>query len=160
MSIATTINRATLASPLPGVSPEQWRRFYAALDVQPCRAVSASGGFGSYDMRPRRLVELGLGQNLRGIRTRAGRQAWSCDFVPPFTLEKFLTNPVTQYQVLCLSVKGHHKELTSGEIARPEGISLAGALAVLHRGGKGALRAFPDLFDDTRRLYERAQGAF
>lgn len=153
--------RSTLTSPLPGVSAEAWARFYHALDVQPIDAVSASGGLGSYDLRPRRLVELGLGCRLRSRRTApGGARVYVCDFVPPLSQRAFLHNPVTQYQVLVRSMVGYHQKLQSGELVRPDGVSLAGALAILHRGGRGALARFPDLFPDTRALYERAQGAF
>lgn len=152
--------RSTLASPLPGVTAEAWARFYPALDVQPIGAVSASGGLGSYDLRPRRLVELGLATNLRGGRTPSGRQAWTCDLLPPLSRHSFLANPVTQYMVLSRSMLRYHAQILSGELLRPDGVSLAGALSILHRGGRGALAAFPDLFDDTRALYEKARGAF
>jgi hypothetical protein len=153
--------RSTLASPLPGVSPDAWARFVMAMDVQPIQAVSKSGGFGSYDLRPRRLVEMGVGCNLRSERTTSdGGRVYACDFIPPLTRERFLANPVTQYQALSRSMVLYFRALTSGEIRRPDGVSLAGALAILHIGGKGALGTWPDLFDHTRALYEKARGAF
>lgn len=160
-AMAATRFKSILASPLPGVSAEAWARFYHALDVQPIDAVSAFGGLGSYDLRPRRLVELGLGENLRSERTSArGARVYVCDFVAPLSRDKFLSNPVTQYMALSRSMVGYHRQLQGGELARPAGMSLSGALAILHRGGRGALGAFPDLFQHTRALYERARGAF
>lgn len=154
--------RSTLASPLPGVSAEAWERFYRLLAVQPDNAVSRSGGLGSYDLRPRRLVEIGIGCNLRSIRTdRRGARVYVCDFVAPLTREKFLSNPVTQYCALSRSMVAYHRALAEGDIARPEGLSLAGALALLHVGGRGGLKAWPDnLFPKTHALLERVRGVF
>jgi hypothetical protein len=61
---------------------------------------------------------------------------------------------------LARSLGLYHELLRAGDIARPAGVSLAGALAILHRGGRGALRKWPDVFSDTRALFEAAQGAF
>lgn len=152
--------QSALASPLPGVSAEAWARLVAALSVQPIKAISASGGYGSYDFRARRLVELGIGENLRYVQAQNGRHVHVCDFVAPMTRVGFLTNPVSQYDALCRSMVKYHADLMSGQIARPEGCSVSGALAILHRGGLGALRGYPTLFDDTRALYEAARGAF
>lgn len=162
MSAVIARFRSTLASPLPGVSPEAWERFYRLLAVQPDNAVSPSGGLGSYDLRPRRLVEIGIGCNLRSVRTdRQGGRVYACDFVAPLTQEKFLSNPVTQYCALSRSMVAYHRALTEGEIEKPEGLSLAGALALLHVGGRGGLKAWPDnLFPKTRTLVERARGVF
>lgn len=151
---------APLASPLPGVSASAWECFRVALEVQPIQAVSPSGGFGSYDLRPRRLVELGYAKNLRSTRTGAGRQVYECEFIAPWTEDRFLENPMAQLRALTRSMVLYHKGLTGGDLERPKEMSLAGALVVLHRGGKGALKGWPKLFDDTRRLYEAARGAF
>ena len=165
--------RATLASPLPGVPAEAWERFAqelalmpdprdpAKLVPRPMGAVSESGGLGAYDMRPRRLVELGLGRNLRSVHPKPGGARFHiCDFVLPLTQDAYLGNPLTQYLALTRSMKRYHADLVSGALPRPEGVSLGGALAILHRGGRGALTAWPDLFPDTRALCERARGAF
>jgi hypothetical protein len=151
---------AVLPSPLDGVSDLNWASFVRALEVQPVKTVSESGGLGAYDMRPRRLVEIGYGCNLHTARTDAGRQVYECDFREPWSREKFLSDIMAQYRVLSHSMALYRKELASGVIAQPEGVSLAGALAILHVGGKGALRAWPDLFENTRARYEAAQGAF
>ena len=162
--------QSTLTSPLPGVSIDGWKNWLTMLEIQrlpdgrevirPMRAISESGGFGSYDMRPRRLVELGYAHNLRYERTEAGRYIHTCDFLSPWTQDRFLEDPLAQQRAVARSAALYHKGLTSGELVRPKEASLAGVLAVLHRGGKGALKGFPNLFDETRALYEAARGAF
>lgn len=149
-----------LASPLPGVSNEQWTRLARALEVQPPRAISESGGYGSYDLRPRRLVELGLANNLRVTRTPSGRQAHACDLLLPLTEKRLLTDPLMQLVILRRAIASHHAQLCKNEITRPEGVTIAGGLAILHVGGRGALASWPNLFDETRALYEAARGAF
>jgi hypothetical protein len=153
------------SSPLEGVSNEAWRRFEAALKVQATGAISTSGGFGAYDMRPRRLVELRDGKGrpyATALRrsTGVGRQSQTCDFVLPWTQKRFLSDSIAQYAVFAKSISLYHRALLSGELKRPEGVSMAGALAILHIGGRGALAGWPKLFDATRARFEAARGAF
>lgn len=147
-------------SPLPGVSVEAWHQFAEALEVQANTAISASGGLGTYDMRPRRLMELGVCTNLRLINKHKERSVYECDFKAPWTKDRFLADLMAQRNVFRRSMELYHKDLMDGVIARPEGVSLSGALAVLHVGGRGALKAWPDLFENTRARYEAARGAF
>ncbi len=165
---------STLKSPLRGVTLPDWRRFVGLIELEdvpgeaprPRRMdeVSVRGGFGSYDLRPKRLAELGYVRDLcrQGGRARHGQpQIYACSFVPPFTRERFLHDPTAQHEALSKSMRGYQQDLEEGRIHRPEGVSLAGALTLLHCGGRGALAAWPeDLFPHTRLVYERAQGAF
>lgn len=143
-----------LRSPLPGVSPEAWGRLVAALEVQGVGAISERGGYGCFDLRPQRLVDLGI---LTATRRPGGRPAYA--FAAPHSQEQFLRDPRAQLAALARSLLSYHEDLTTGRRARPAGVSLAGALALLHCG-PGALRAYPALFPHTRELFERAQGAF
>ena len=151
---------STPDSPLEGVSRDAWAQFVAALEVQPINAVSDSGGLGCYDIRPRRLVELGYAKTLCSKRTEKGRQIHVCDFVLPWSQSRFLTDALAQFVVLSKSIVLYHRALMSGELKVPVGVSTAGALSILHRGGKGALTSWPNLFESTRELYEATKGAF
>lgn len=148
------------ANPLPGIPPAAWRRLVDALEVQPVASVSASGGLGAYDLRPRRLVELGYASGLRYCRTAAGRQVHACEFARPWTEARFLSDPVAQYAALSRSLSLYFGALMNGELRRPAGVSLSGALAILHVGGRGALDGWPKLFDGTRVRYEAARDIF
>jgi len=146
-------------SPLPEVSAEAWQRFCTALEVQKPGAISPSGGYGAYDLRPARLVELGYAE--RGPQVRRGaRFVQTCTFLPPWTEEKFLGSYLAQLAALRQSMKRYGEDLARGKIERPQGMSLAGALSILHRGGRGALKGWPEIFSDTRQLYEQAKGMF
>lgn len=151
---------SSLASPLPGVSIQAWTRFAQALEVQQIKAISESGGYGCYDMRPRRLVELGYAGNLQPARTPKGRMVYACEFIHPWTAQRFLSDPIAQHKALALSMTMYHRALSDGKLTRPEGVSLAGVLAILHRGGRGALAGWPHLFEHTAALYEQAEGVF
>lgn len=177
------------SSQLNGVSNAAWQHLVAALEVQSITVVSPSGGLGAYDMRPRRLVELGYATNPRtrrqphewltspevdvcrqcqqpfhaslvGEGCPSARQITTCDFVLPWTKSRFLLDPMAQYAALTRSISTHHQALVRGEIAQPAGVSVAGALAILHVGGRGALSGWPKLFDNTRARYEAAHKAF
>lgn len=147
-------------SPLEGVSREAWAHFVSALEVQSVGAVSESGGLGCYDIRPRRLVELGYAFGLQSKRNDKGRQIRVCEFVLPWTQARFLSEPVAQYVALSKSVGLYYRAVMSGELKKPDGLEMAGALVILHVGGRGALQAWPKLFDHTRALYENARKAF
>jgi hypothetical protein len=148
-------------SPLAGVSDDGWRRLITALEIQPMRAISGSGGLGSYDVRPRRLVELGYATDLRyACRVHNRREVQICDFISPWSQKRFLSDPVAQYTVISKSLSLYYRALQANEIQRPKGMSLAGALAVLQIGGRGALESWPNLFNNTRVVYEAAKGAF
>jgi hypothetical protein len=145
------------ASPLEGVSAEAWQSLVAPLEAQPAGAVSDSGCLGAYSISPRRLVELGYATNLR--REDDGKRQ-VCDFVLPWTQSRFLADPIAQYAVLVKSMRAYYDALRDGEIEKSKEMSVAGALAVLHVGGRGALKAWPKLLDNTRALYVATQGAF
>jgi hypothetical protein len=146
--------------PLPGVSSPAWQGFVRALTVQGVGAVSDSGGFGCFDLRPRRLADLGIMSGIHAARTPSGRQVGTGAWVAPWTAGRFLGSLVAQYSALVRSLRLYDEAMRAGTLERPAGCSRAGALAILHRGGVSALRSFPNLFSDTRALYERAQGAF
>ena len=148
------------ASPLADVSREHWDKFCRLLEVQSTNKISESGGFGSYAIRPRRLVELGYAMYLRSKRTDKGRTIQTCEFLPPWTQAKFFKDPLAQYVAFSRSMLLYYTAMASGELKRPAGVSLAGALAILHCGGKGALKAWPEIFSDTKVLYDRVQGLF
>ena len=150
----------SLSSPLPGVSNEAWAKFVRLLETQDVRSKSASGGFGAYDMRPKRLAELGI-VRLTGLgRNHANRQHYECEFIAPWNRDKFLSDPRLQYRVLVMSMERYAEDIRVGKVTKPADISLSGALAILHRGMTGALKSYPNLFSDTRRLLSDAQGVF
>lgn len=157
----------SIPSPIDGVNADAWSRFVRALATKvvngvpaarDLREVSPSGGLGWFEMRPRRLADLGLVTNLRRSTTPGGRQVWEGDFVLPLTRKRFLDNPVVQYNALVRSVTDHLAHV--GDL--PAGVSMSGALAILHRAGPGALRTWPSgkQFDDTLHLFHHANQIF
>ena len=152
--------KSSYTSPLAGVSDEAWNRFVYAMDVQAMNAVSESGGFGSFDIRPRRLAELGLMTNLRSTRTDGGRQILTGDFVLPLSRERFLSSPVRQYNTFVLSITKYDEDIEAGKLEVPDGIEHSEALVILHVGGRGALAGWPDVFDSTKIRVKRAGRLF
>lgn len=155
---AMRFSSSSLESPLEGVTTHGWMLFVSAIETQSAQATSATGALGAYGIRPQRLIELGYATNLRRTGPNGARQV--CDFILPWTEKKFLNAPLAQYTVLAMSMKAYYDALRRGELKKPEDMSLAGALAILHVGGTGALKNYPDLFEHTRAIYEKARGAF
>jgi hypothetical protein len=149
----------TMKSPIEGVPDIAWARFVKAMEVAKPRSMTLSGGYGAFDMRPRRLVELGYAKSLRRAKNRK-RLVWKCDFLHPWSERKFLGDSFAQYAAFRASCMRYSEALKVGSIARPKGCSLAGALAILHIGGKGALACFPKLFPETQKLYDAAKEIF
>lgn len=155
MSAAVRFSNTVVPSPLDGVSASAWHAFITALAVQPASAISIGGGLGAYNIRPRRLVEMGRAENFRRI---GNRQA--CDFIAPWTQKRFLADRVAQDAVLVKSVRMYYDAIRDGSIKRPENVSMSGAIAVLQSGGRGAIEQWPTLFDGTKALYEATKGFF
>jgi hypothetical protein len=174
-------------SPLRGVTRDAWRTFYVGLEMQAPGEISESGGLGMFDIRPRRLVELGYATGLRSERrpvqhkwigerctrcklTRSedveqetcpnGRQIQVCEFILPWTQTRFLGNPYAQYTAFAQSMRLYYDALREGNLAKPKDVSVAGALVMLHRGGRGALEAWPQIFAGTKTLFDKVQKAF
>ncbi len=122
-----------LASPIAGVSDDAWRAFVAAMTVRPAVDAPESKGYGCFDARTRRLAELGL--------------------AAPTTFEE-------GYTAFEKSVVAYLDDIKGGRLTTPDGVSRAGAIAILQRGGRGALSAYPEMFSDTREVYERARECF
>jgi hypothetical protein len=151
---------SSIPSPLKSATAAAWERLCCALEMQHLEEVSESGGLGMYDMRPRRLVELGYAHDLKTTRTAKGRQIHVCEFILPWTQTRFLSNPLAQRTALSQSMRVYEGEILSGKIVKPKDASISATLVILHRGGRGALKAWPEMFDETKALYERARGLF
>lgn len=150
-----------LASPISGVNDADWTQFVGAMIVQDPGVVSESNGLGMFDMKPRRLADLGYVKKLsRG--DRQGRQVWLGAFVPPWTPERFLGNQPEQYTAFSRSMVDYATRIREGKLACPDGVTLSGALAILHRAGPKGLDSWSagEVFPETQLAYARAAGVF
>ncbi len=168
-------NDRVLESVLPGVSHKAWTDFVFAMKVAPLNSISKSNGLGMFDIRYKRLQDLGLVTNLSYRRDPIiNRSVQVADWVPPLTKDKFLKSANAQYKTFVASMKAYFDELRTGTltvgvngnaviITLPRGVSYSGALAILHRGGRSALAKWSDptqQFEATRELVRVANGAF
>ena len=168
VSVPAAPAERVLKSEIPNVSDKAWTRFVLAMKTAEPGAVSASNDLGMFGIKVRRLADLGLVLDVRQVRSPVGRLAWIGDFVPPLTQRKFLSSASEQYAAFVASMRRYIEGLVDGTLPRPEGgpaegMTLSGALAVLHRCGPSGLRTWcdeDDRFPDTVALYERANGAF
>ena len=156
-----------LKSELPNVSDAAWTAFALAMKVQGARDVSGSNSLGMFAMRPRRLGDLGVLENLRSTRLPTGRLVWVGDWVAPMTQDKFLSSPKDQYRVFAASMLDYVEGIDSGEVPAPDDLpadmTMSGALAILHRCGPGGLKSWGDgegQFPETVALYNKVNGIF
>lgn len=149
--------RRSLQSEIENVDDADWTDFVLAMKTQEPGAVSASNEMGMFGMKPRRLADLGLMRNLKGVRSPTDRMVWIGEWVPPFSEAKFLASPALQYQAFSESMRRY----VAG-IEVPEEMSLSGALAILHRCGPNGLRSWSggERFPSTVALFERANDIF
>ena len=171
------------ARSLSGVSGEGWRRFAHACTIaekdepnagQPRQfhVVSPWGGFGSFDLRPKRLEDLGLMTHVRPERVN-GRQIHIGEFIAdadlaalglgeifrgPLTRERFLRAPLLQNLVFFESIRRYDEEIRK---ALPADVSRSGALAILHRTGPNGLASWTKRkLENTVALFQRANNLF
>jgi hypothetical protein len=123
-----------------------------------------NSGFGMFGMRPRRLADLGLVSAPKQERdSSTGRMVWVVDFLPPLTTERFCTDFELQYRTFATSMRTYAAAIESQELEIPvDGMSLSGALAVLHRCGPSGLQTWGEgkRFERTMDFYDRANGVF
>jgi hypothetical protein len=155
-------NDRVLPSELPGVSNEQWTDFVLMMKVGSLNTISSSNGLGMFDIRYKRLADMGLVTNLRyrqDVITR--RSVQEADWVAPLTRDKFLKSAGVQLKVFSESCKDYFNWLKCEQVKLPEGATFSGALAILHRGGKSALAKWDQQqFESTLELYRRVNGVF
>lgn len=159
----------TLPSILPNVSDASWTQFVVAIRGDAgVGDVSDANAMGMFQMRPRRLSDLGLIQNVSSTRAPNGKMLWVGNFVAPLTARKFLSDPALQYKTFCASMKKYVAGMKDGSVPTPDGgrpsdMSLSGALAVLHRCGPSGIKTWNDVdnrFSDTEDLYNATNGIF
>lgn len=155
-------SRRLLKSEVPdAANDEQWTAFVFALKTAPQMDVSPSNCLGMFEMRVKRLLDFGLVKNVEYKRSPAGRMVWSGEFVPPLTDAAFRKSAALQYTVFSASMRDYAKKVDVDEL--PEGMTLSGALAILHRCGPNGLAMWENeasRFPDTIALYNRANGIF
>ncbi len=159
--VAVAHPRSPITSPIPGVATDDaWAAWLAGMTVQGVTATSESGGIGMFALRPSRLAEIGIMDpaTLRREKLPSGRWRESGEFVAPWSRATFFLDE--QHEAISISVRVYLAEIAARKIVVPDGVSTAGALAVLQRGKRAALGAYPNLLSDTLALYERVKGCF
>lgn len=148
-----------LKSPLPKVSDHQWTAFTRVMMTARAGEVSKSNALGSFEFTSRRLADLKLVENLKHTKSKkSGRTIWKATFVKPLTAEAFLKNLSLQYRVFMTSMADYHSKISSNTVKIPQGMSLSGALAILHRAGPSGLKG--PMFTATKELFDRTDGIF
>lgn len=148
-----------LESPLAAVPHAAWTSFVKALATAPLKSVSPSNALGMFEISPRRLAELGMIRNLRTVMHK-GRSVYTGEPVAPFSPKAFLESPTAQYDALVKSMREYDAAIARSEIELPDGVSRAGALAILHRAGRGGLAKPHSLFPATKALYLKTKDLF
>lgn len=151
---------------LHGITVDVWRTFTHALTIddeegpnkgqpRPFNARTLAGGYGCFDMRPRRLADLGYMRNIRR-GTLAGRVVTVGDFIPSVMTEaKFLFDPDAQHDALLESLRRYDR------LAMVAGASRSGSLALYHRLGPDAPQKWlAHQEPSTLSLYRRTNNLF
>lgn len=161
-----TPSKRALPSPIPGVSSEAWTKFCLTMRTQGTGDVSPSNAVGIFEMMPRRLVDLGILVNTKRVKSpKSGRMVLVGEFKPPMTEKIFTSNSLVQYNAFSESMRRYAEQLKNKGIESPkiDGMTLSGALAILHRSGPEGLKKWVDKktrFPTTESMYNRTNGIF
>ena len=156
---------AALPSELPNVSDAAWTAFALTMKVADVKAVSDSGSLGMFEMRPRRLGDLGLMKNVKPGNTRITKHMrWTGEWVAPLSEKKFLASAELQYRAFARSMQNYLTGILDGSIDSSNvELSLSGMLAVLHRCGPNGLSVWANeenRFPETAELVAAVDGIF
>lgn len=150
-------------SPITHVSDAAWEHFCNLMVQAPSDAVSPANNLGMYELTPRRLEDLGIVKRLtRARHPKSGRTVWVADFIEPYSAERLLASPQLQYLCFACSMLDYAERMKKGALVRPKKMSLAGALAILHRMGPRGFESWargPRL-PETEALFTRVEGVF
>lgn len=151
-----------LKSELPGIYDEQWTDYAFAMKIANRGDISLSNGLGMFDIRYKRLEDLGFVTNISYKRDPIiNRSVQVAEWLPPYTQDKFLKSANFQYRAFSASNRHYFKELRNRSLSMPPGVTFSGALAILHRGGRSALAKWAtQQFDETREIFDMANGIF
>lgn len=155
---------AMFPSPFPSVPSPAWSAFVRALRGPDPQAVTPANHLGLFGFSMPKLVDLGLATNPHKVK-RDGRTIWEADFIPPTTLESFLSSPAQQYATF---VKAAQHDLSAILQGAPEAVGTeidgkpatpSGLLAVVHQAGLANLKTW--IADaETRKKYPHTTAAF
>ena len=149
----------TLPSPLPNVSDSAWTQFARVMMTSRSCAVSKSNALGAFEFTAKRLADFGLVEKLKHTKSKkSGRTIWKAVFIAPLTSDAFLRNLSLQYRVFMTSMLDYNSKISSNTVKIPDGATLSGALAVLHKAGPHGLNG--PMFEATKSLFEKANGIF
>lgn len=144
--------RRLLPSELEGVDDEAWTTWVLAMKVAEPTDVADSGALGMFAIKPRRLADLGLMKNVSHSNPRkTGQLQWSGEWADPrLTRDVFLSSPTIQYRAFVASTRFYATGIEDGSISCPDvladdGVTLSGALALLHKCGPRALEQWSNV---------------
>jgi hypothetical protein len=170
MSAAAHLVDDEAASPIPRVDDESWGVFVETMAEPACAGVVNDAGFvGLFLFSMARLGALGVVTRLRREPRDDGGSAWVGEFVPPLTLETFLSEPLLQYRAFKRSCGEYYRQLEPLVVPSViDGVeaSLSGLLAVAHRAGFKGLGKWLMSAEDrvghpfTTETFLRANGVF
>ena len=162
-------------SPLPEASDPAWRRFVSVIGDGKSNSVTPNYHLGIFRQGARKLVDLGVMTNPRRGRPAAvgdysgDRDVWIGDWVAPYSLERFLSDPGLQLQLfrhdvgkLRSLVLQRHRDAI-GQPRDGKIITLSGLIAVALRTGSKGLGDWLSTkraVDNTTRAFVEATGLF
>jgi hypothetical protein len=158
-------------SPLPEVADDEWTRFVRLMATGRATSVTAGGHLGIFGFGLKRLQDLGLVRASRRV-AREGRVVWEADWVPPHSLEGFLSNGGLQYRTFAKHMSDLRGRILDrhgsaiGKVFASKRATLSGLLAVAHQAGLQGLARWLDNEGDRQRFphttaaFIKASGVF
>lgn len=156
---------AVLPSPLSGVSEDAWTKYVLAWKTGKLNTVTAGMALGLWQTGMRLLQDVGMVKNVKLVPVN-GKQVWKGEFVPPLTLDIFLSDASVQYEAFKRATVRDANYLRSKYASKmkADNITLSGLLAVARYAGlKGSelwLTKPEERKAATTAIYEKFKGYF
>lgn len=161
-------------SPVPEASDAAWRRFVGVIGDGKSNSVTPNYHLGIFRQGARKLADLGVMTNVRRGRPPAigdyagDRDVWVGEWVAPYSLERFLSDPALQYQLFARDVAKlravvlqRHRAVL-GQTRAGHVATLSGLIAVALRAGTRGLAEWlkNTPTNNTTRAFVEATGLF
>lgn len=139
----------SFTSVIPGVDDAKWTAYVKKQKQGRLNGITKSNSLGLFLMGYRMLQDLGYTRNSKKVtKTIDGvsRTVWEGEFIPPLTLDAFLSNAMLQYEAFAkmsasqsATIKQRYGSVISGSKGA---ITLSGLLNVAKVAGMGGLDAW------------------
>ena len=136
---------AKVKSPIPGVDDTRWSSYVRWAKTGGLETITPAYNLGLFVLNMRTLEDFGYAKGVKKVDYK-GKQVWKGDFIEPYTLEGFLSDPRLQYEAFIKMSLNHreailnrYKEYIGQVDYQGKKMTLSGLMGVAKVAGLGGL---------------------